>query len=186
MKLSSQSLHSLPCSISYQWSFFVRIEARRLGLKPMESDGETIGSAFKKGGASFVIPIGSLIALLVSGFTPAYAAVFGIIAVVGSSWLTQNPMGPRAVFEALVMGTKGMIMTAVLLCAVGLVVNVIATAGIGNTFSLMIADWAGGNLLDRNSHGGDCEPCAGHGFASDRRLYRTGNAVGPCPCGHDL
>ncbi|WP_342071551.1 TRAP transporter permease [Yoonia algicola] len=127
--------------------FFVRIEARRLGLKPMESDGETLGSAFKKGGASFVIPIGLLIGLLVSGFTPAYAAVFGIIAVIGSSWLTQNPMGPRAVFEALVMGTKGMVMTAVLLCAVGLVVNVIATAGVGNTFSLMIADWAGGNLL---------------------------------------
>lgn len=127
--------------------FFVRIEARRLGLQPMPNDGETVGSAFKKGGASFVIPIGLLIGLLVSGFTPAYAAVFGIIAVVASSWLTQNPMGPRAVFEALVMGTKGMIMTAVLLCAVGLVVNVIATAGVGNTFSLMIADWAGGNLL---------------------------------------
>ena len=127
--------------------FFVRIEARRLGLPPMESDGETVGSAFKKGGASFVIPIGGLIGMLVSGFTPAYAAVFGILAVIGSSWLTQNPMGPRAVFEAMVMGTKGMIMTAVLLCAVGLVVNVIATAGIGNTFSLMISDWAGGNLL---------------------------------------
>ena len=27
-------------------TFFVRIEARRLGLKPMESDGETLGSAF--------------------------------------------------------------------------------------------------------------------------------------------
>ena len=127
--------------------FFVRIEARRLGLPPMESDGETVASAFKKGGASFVIPISALIGMLVSGFTPAYAAVFGILAVIGSSWLTQNPMGPRAVFEAMVMGTKGMIMTAVLLCAVGLVVNVIATAGIGNTFSLMIADWAGGNLL---------------------------------------
>ncbi|MBT8459819.1 MAG: TRAP transporter large permease subunit, partial [Boseongicola sp.] len=35
----------------------------------------------------------------------------------------------------------------VLLCSVGLVVNVISTAGIGNTFSLMIAGWAGGNLL---------------------------------------
>ncbi|MEL6683439.1 MAG: TRAP transporter fused permease subunit [Pseudomonadota bacterium] len=128
-------------------TFFVRIEARRLGLQPMENDGETIGSAFKKGGASFVIPIGGLIGMLVSGFTPAYAAVFGILAVIGSSWLTQNPMGPRAVFEALVMGTKGMIMTAVLLCSVGLVVNVIATAGVGNTFSLMIADWANGNLL---------------------------------------
>lgn len=128
-------------------AFFVRIEARRLNLQPMESDGETLGSAFRKGGASFILPIGALVAMLVSGFTPAYAAVFGILAVIASSWLTQNPMGPRAVFEALVMGTKGMIMTAVLLCSVGLVVNVIATAGIGNTFSLMIADWAGGNLL---------------------------------------
>ncbi|WP_296425114.1 TRAP transporter fused permease subunit [Yoonia sp.] len=128
-------------------AFFVRIEARRLGLPPMESNGETLRSAFVKGGASFLLPIGALIGLLVAGFTPAYAAVFGILAVIGSSWLTTNPMGPRAVFEAMVMGTKGMIMTAVLLCAVGLVVNVIATAGIGNTFSLMIASWAGGNLL---------------------------------------
>ncbi|MDP5084240.1 MAG: TRAP transporter fused permease subunit [Yoonia sp.] len=128
-------------------AFFVRIEARRLNLQPMANDGETIKSAFLKGGASFVIPISALIGMLVSGFTPTYAAVFGILAVIASSWLTQNPMGPRAVFEALVMGTKGMIMTAVLLCSVGLVVNVITTAGIGNTFSLMIADWAGGNLL---------------------------------------
>lgn len=128
-------------------TFFVRIEARRLGLPPMASDGETLRSAFVKGGASFVFPIAGLIGMLVAGFTPAYAAVFGILAVVGSSWLTTSPMGPRAVVEALVMGTKGMIMTAVLLCAVGLVVNVIATAGIGNTFSLMIAEWAGGNLF---------------------------------------
>ena len=128
-------------------AFFVRIEAKRLELPPMESDGETLGTAFRKGGASFVIPIAGLITMLIMGFTPAYAAVFGILAVIASSWLTQNPMGPRAVLDALVMGTKGMIMTAVLLCSVGLVVNVISTAGIGNTFSLMIAGWAGGNLL---------------------------------------
>ena len=128
-------------------AFFVRIEARRLNLQPMPSDGETLGSAFRKGGASFVIPIAGLITLLVMGFTPTYAAVFGILAVIASSWLTENRMGPKAVFEALVMGTKGMMMTAVLLCTVGIVVNVISTAGVGNTFSLMIADWAGGNLL---------------------------------------
>ncbi|HSG56052.1 MAG TPA: TRAP transporter large permease subunit, partial [Paracoccaceae bacterium] len=93
------------------------------------------------------IPIAGLITLLVIGFTPTYAAVFGILAVIASSWLTENRMGPKAVFEALIMGTKGMIMTAVLLCSVGIVVNVISTAGVGNTFSLMIADWAGGNLL---------------------------------------
>lgn len=128
-------------------AFFVRIEAKRLNLQPLEGSEETLGSAFRKGGASFVIPIAGLIALLVAGFTPAYAAVFGILAVIASSWLTQNPMGPRAVFEALVLGTRNMILTAVLLSSVGLVVNVITTAGVGNTFSLMIADWANGNLL---------------------------------------
>ncbi|SHH64724.1 TRAP transporter permease [Marivita hallyeonensis] len=128
-------------------AFFVRIEARRNNLPPMPDEGQTMTSAFKEGGASFVIPITTLIALLVTGFTPTYAAVFGILAVIGSSWLTKNPMGPTAVFEAFVMGTKGMVLTAVLLCSVGLIVNVIATAGIGNTFSLMIASWAGGNIL---------------------------------------
>ncbi len=128
-------------------AFFVRIEARRQNLAPMEAEGQTLGGAFREGGASFIIPIATLIALLMIGFTPTYAAVFGIVAVIVSSWLTRNPMGPVAVFEALVMGTKGMILTAVLLCAVGLIVNVIATAGIGNTFSLMIAGWSGGNIL---------------------------------------
>ncbi|MBS1302300.1 TRAP transporter fused permease subunit [Loktanella sp. SALINAS62] len=128
-------------------AFFVRIEAKRANLPPMENTGQTLGSAFRRGGASFILPIALLIGMLVSGFTPTYAAVFGIIAVIASSWLTTNPMGPRAVVEALAMGTRNMILTAVLLCAVGLIVNVIATAGIGNTFSLMISDWAGGNIL---------------------------------------
>lgn len=128
-------------------AFFVRIEARRNNLQPLPDEGQTLWTAFKEGGASFIIPICTLIGLLVAGFTPTYAAVFGILAVIASSWLTKNRMGPKAVFEAFVMGSKGMVLTAVLLCSVGLVVNVIATAGIGNTFSLMITSWAGGNIL---------------------------------------
>lgn len=127
--------------------FFVRIEAKQLNLPSMPSNGQTLGSIFRKSGASFVLPICLLIGMLVMGFTPAYAAVIGIIAVIASSWLTQQPMGPRAVWEALAMGTKGMILTAILLCSVGLVVNVVATAGIGNIFSLMIADWSGGHIM---------------------------------------
>lgn len=128
-------------------AFFVRIEAKRQGMQPMQAEGPTLGTAMKKGGASFIIPITVLITLLVVGFTPTYAAVIGCATVVASSWLTQNPMGPRAILEALALGARNMIMTAILLCAVGLIINVIATAGIGNTFSLMISDWAGGNLL---------------------------------------
>ncbi len=127
--------------------YFVRIEAKRHGLQATVSEGPSLGEAFRNAGASFVIPIAVLIALLIAGFTPTYAAVVGIGAIVVSSWLTRHPMGPRAILDALALGARNMILTAVLLCSVGLVVNVIATAGIGNTFSLMIADWAGGNLL---------------------------------------
>ena len=127
--------------------FFVRIEARRLDLQPMPSEGRTLGTAVREGGASFIIPICLLIGLLVSGFTPTYAAVIGIIAVIASSWLTKRPMNFKAVLEALEMGARNMITSAILLCSVGLVVNVIATAGVGNTFSLMIANWSNGVLL---------------------------------------
>ena len=56
-------------------------------------------------------------------------------------------MGLKSICDALALGARNMVMTAVLLCTVGLIVNVIAMAGIGNTFSLMINDWAGGNLF---------------------------------------
>ncbi|MEO1680983.1 MAG: TRAP transporter fused permease subunit [Pseudomonadota bacterium] len=128
-------------------AFFVRIEACRLDLPPLDPDGETLGSAMRKGGAPFILPIGLLITMLVMGFTPNYAAVFGIGAVIISSWASANPMGPRAIYEAMAMGATSMVMTAVILCSVGLVVNVITTAGIGNVFSLQIATWAGSNLL---------------------------------------
>jgi TRAP-type uncharacterized transport system fused permease subunit len=70
-----------------------------------------------------------------------------MLAVIAASWLGKTPMGPRAIVEALALGARNMVTTGLLLVAVGLVVNVIATTGIGNTVSLMINDWAGGSLL---------------------------------------
>ena len=127
-------------------ALFVRIEAKRSGVHAVEG-GEKMTEVLKRGGPSFLIPIGTLVGLLVYGFTPTYAAGYAILSVVVASWLTPNRMGFQAIFEALALGARNMITTAVLLIAVGLIVNVIAMTGIGNTFSLMISDWAGGNLL---------------------------------------
>jgi TRAP transporter 4TM/12TM fusion protein len=127
--------------------FYVRTEARRVGIEPSVDESVKLGEIMKRGGVAFLIPIAVLIGLLVYGFTPTYAAGLSIIAVVAASWLTPNRMGPRAIAEALALGARNMIMTAILLCSVGLVVNVIATAGIGNIFSVMISEWAGNSLL---------------------------------------
>jgi len=127
-------------------ALFVRIEARRSGVVAVDG-GEKVMDVLRRGGPSFLIPVATLVGLLMWGFTPTYAAGFAIISVVIASWLTPNRMGVRAILDAMALGARNMITTAVLLIAVGLIVNVIAMTGIGNTFSLMIAEWAGGNLL---------------------------------------
>jgi TRAP transporter 4TM/12TM fusion protein len=125
---------------------WVRIEAKKAGVAPVFDDAPGLWDVMKGGGHS-LIPIVVLVALLIAGFTPTYAAGVSMLAVIAASWLGRTPMGPRAILDALALGARGMVATGLLLVAVGLVVNVIATTGIGNTVSLMINDWAGGSLL---------------------------------------
>ncbi len=127
--------------------FFVRIEAKRSHVDALDHEEVSALEVFKKGGVVFLLPIVVLIGLLIYGFTPTYAAGLSILAVIVSSWFSANRMGPKAIIEALAMGAKNMVMTAILLCSVGLIVNVISTAGVGNTFSLMINQWAGHSLV---------------------------------------
>ncbi len=129
-------------------AFFVRLEAKRLGFKAEGDDQpESLGRVMREGGIVFILPITVLIVTLVVGFTPTYAAGVAILTVIGASWLTPRRMGPRAILDALALGSRNMISTGLLLVAVGLVVNVIAMTGVGNTLSLMIQQWAGGSLV---------------------------------------
>lgn len=126
--------------------FFVRVEAKRSHAHAVEMDTRPIGEVFREGW-HFLLPLVVLVGLLIYGFTPTYAAGLSIISVVVSSWLSKHPMGVSDILDALAQGSKNMATTAMLLISVGLVVNVVAMTGIGNTFSLMVTDWAGGSLL---------------------------------------
>lgn len=128
-------------------AFFVRIEAKRSFVTALDNEKVSALAVLKRGGIVFLLPISFLIVLLIYGFTPTYAAGISIVSVVVASWFSPNKMGFKAIIDALVMGARNMVMTAILLCTVGLIVNVITTAGIGNTFSLMINQWAGHSLI---------------------------------------
>ncbi len=128
-------------------AFYVRIEAKKQGLVPAGGEAPKVLPILKEGGIAFLLPLAVLVGLLVYGFTPTYAAGFAIVSVVVASWLTPNRMGVRKVLDAMALGARTIVLTAMLLVTVGLIVSVIATTGLGNTFSLMIADWAGGSLL---------------------------------------
>ena len=111
------------------------------------------------GGLVFVAPLTVMIWLLLSGVTPAYAACWAIATLIGTSWITSllarlSPkgtfqpinMGPNRIAEALVTGIRSAVMTAILLTAIGIMNNAIVTSGVGNGFSLMIAQWSQGSL----------------------------------------
>ena len=128
-------------------SYFVRIEAKRLRLTPTgNEESENISDVLKEGW-HFIIPMIVLVGFLVSGRTPTTSAAFAILSVIGASWISPKPMKLWDVFDAVVDGVKTMVSTALLLVAVGIIINVVTTTGVGNAFSLMIVEWAQGSLF---------------------------------------
>ncbi|MDR9424856.1 MAG: TRAP transporter permease [Marinobacter sp.] len=128
-------------------AMFVRIEAKRSHAVKLEDDEAPSLKEVMKDGWHFLLPLAVLVGALIYGFTPTYAAGIAILSVIVASWLSRHPMGVRDILDALAMGAKNITTTAILLITVGLIVMVVSTTGIGNTFSLMITDWAGGNLV---------------------------------------
>jgi len=141
--------YSILPALLYYFSVFcyVRIEALRQGVTMLEDQQvEPIGRVLREGW-HYAIPFVVLISLLLNGYTPTYAAGLSIISVVASSWLSDQPMRFAQIVDSLEFGSRGMATLAMLLVCIGIPVMVINTTGIGNTFSLMLANWSGGNLL---------------------------------------
>jgi TRAP transporter 4TM/12TM fusion protein len=140
-------------------AFIVRIEA----VKHQVGDGVDLvvnRAKLLSGGLAFILPLAVMIYLLMTGVTPSYAACWAIAALVVVSWFTSlgarifgranfEPvhMGPAKISEALLIGIRSSIMTGILLVSIGIMNNAIVTSGIGNGFSLMIAQWSGGSLV---------------------------------------
>jgi TRAP transporter 4TM/12TM fusion protein len=127
-------------------ALYVWVEARRSRLTPLDDRVESIGEVLGDG-LPFLVPVGVLLGLLVAGFSPAYAAGGGIVAVVGASWLTRRSrMGGRAIVAALALGTRHAAPTALLLVATGLVIGTLNMTGLGVGFSQLVLSWSGGQL----------------------------------------
>lgn len=140
-------------------AFVVRIEAMKYDA------GAGVDMSIDKakllsGGLVFILPLAVMIWLLLSGVIPAYAACWAILALVLTSWLTSllnrflpkglfSPvqMGPKRIAEALATGIQSAIMPAILLVTIGIMNNAIVTSGVGNSFSLMIAQWSQGSVV---------------------------------------
>lgn len=140
-------------------AFIVRIEAVKYDAGS-EIDMTVDKGKLLSGGLVFVIPLTAMIWLLLSGVTPAFAACWAIASLISTSWATTllawvmpeglfKPvaMGAGKIAEALTSGIRASVMTAILLVTIGIMNNAIVTSGVGNSFSLMIAQWSQGSMV---------------------------------------
>ena len=141
-------LYSIVPAIMYFMSiaFIVRVEAMKHDIG-VEAGNIVDWKKLWAGALNFVLPLGVMTYMLVSGRTPSYAACFAIATLIVVSWFTPNKMTGPKICEAMVMGMKTATMTAILLVAVGLINNAVTTSGVANSFALMIAQWSQGSLL---------------------------------------
>jgi len=128
--------------------FFVHLEAQKYNLRKIpKEDLPKFREVFKEGW-HFFIPIIVLVYLLMSNYTPTFSASIGILSVVVSSWLNRHTrMKGKDILDALAIGAKNMVNTAIVLMCAGIVVGVVLLVGMGIKFSIMIGDWAQGNLF---------------------------------------
>lgn len=127
-------------------AFAVRAEARKTGITPRKFDESSKGALKIMRILTFVVPFAALATMLSIGYTPSFAALCSMGLVIVMSWFTDKRLTPSEIAGAIEGAVRTMAPLAALLVCVGLITLAVTATGLGPTFSLMLIEWAGGNL----------------------------------------
>jgi TRAP transporter 4TM/12TM fusion protein len=125
---------------------WIRINVQKYDIKEIHEETPRFLNILARGWMH-LLPLAVLVGMLAANFTPEIAAVAGIGSIVIVSWFTDQPIGPKRAVLTLAEGSRTMIPTALLLISIGIVVNMLGTTGIGNTFGIMIESWSQGSIF---------------------------------------
>ncbi|MEZ4655866.1 MAG: TRAP transporter large permease subunit, partial [Candidatus Eisenbacteria bacterium] len=96
----------------------------------------------------FSLPLVIITVLMIMGHSPGYSAFWATLSCVGISWFRRETrMGPREIWEAILIGARNTLIIGATLGVIGVIVGTISLTGIGLKFSDIIISLAGGNLL---------------------------------------
>ncbi|GAW92255.1 TRAP transporter permease [Calderihabitans maritimus] len=129
------------------WTMVDR-EARRLQLQGMDaSDIPRLVDVFKARG-HMLIPLIVIIAILIKGYSPMYAAFYGIIStLVVSSLRKETRMTPAQIINAMINGGRTALSVAVACAVVGFVIGVVSLTSVGVVFTDSILSFTDGMLI---------------------------------------
>lgn len=122
----------------------VHLEAKRLGLRGLSADETPRALPVLRRHWMTLFPLVLLVWMILSGRTPDYAAVYGIIACVVVGFLNpSNRLTPRALVEALAIGARNTLAVGAAAATVGVVVGVVTLTGVGFRLGYVVVQTAG-------------------------------------------
>ncbi len=120
---------------------FVHFEAKKGGLHGQPKESLPKALVVLRENLHFLIPVGVLIAALLSHVSPMKAGFYAVV----STWLAslarrKSRMGPEKLLEALEKGARGAVVVSVACAAAGIIVGMVTLTGLGLKFSGLVLD----------------------------------------------
>jgi len=128
--------------------FMIDFEAARLNLKGMpRSELPVLSNVLKKGGY-FFIPFVIIVYMIMTGYSPLRAALYGLISVIIIAYVRRESwLSPRDWLEAMTSAGHGILIPAVACGAAGMIIGTFTLGGLGMQINNIIVGLSGGNLL---------------------------------------
>ena len=121
----------------------VHLEAKKLGLRGLQEDELPKVSVVLKDHWLSLIPLIILVYLIISGKTPDFAAVYGIIACVVVGFLNPtHRLNFKDLWDSLASGAKNTLAVGAAAATVGVVVGVVTLTGVGFRLGYVVVQTA--------------------------------------------
>jgi TRAP transporter 4TM/12TM fusion protein len=135
-------------ALMYFFSVFVMIhyEAKIHNIKGTKSD-PSAWEIFKKEWY-YATPLLLITIIMLSGFSPGFAAVTGILSCIAISWVKADTrMGLKGFIDAATKGTENSLKIGGTVGVIGIIISVLTFSGLILTFANIVIQLAGGSLF---------------------------------------
>jgi len=135
-------------ALMYFFSVFVMIhyEAKIHNIKGTKS-GPSAWEIFKKEWY-YATPLLLITIIMLSGFSPGFAAVTGILSCIAISWVKSDTrMGLKGFIDAATKGTENSLKIGGTVGVIGIIISVLTFSGLILTFANIVIQLAGGSLF---------------------------------------